>query len=60
MPLEATVDVEVAAILVVLVEDLPAAVVIESVLASEEWMPSEPDVVVELIVVGVVLLDDVA
>ena len=35
MPLEATVDVEVAAILVILVEELPAAVVIESVLASE-------------------------
>ena len=59
--LEATVDVEVADVLVVLVEELPATVVAESVLASEEDVLLEPaDVVVELVVVGVVLVDDVA
>ena len=59
MLLEATVDVEVADVLIVLVEELPATVVAESVLASEEDVLLEPNVVVELVVVGVVLVDDV-
>ena len=59
--LEAAVDVEVADVLIVLVEELPATVVAESVLASEEDVLLEPaDVVFELVVVGVVLVDDVA
>ena len=58
--LEAAVDVEVADVLIVLVEELPATVVVESVLASEEDVLLEPDVVVELVVAGVVLVDDVA
>ena len=58
--LEATVDVEVENVLIVLVEGLPATVVVESVLASEEDVLIEPDVVVELVVAGVVLVDDVA
>ena len=58
--LEATVDVEVADVLIVLVEDLPATVAVESVLVWEEDVLLEPaDVVVELVVVGVVLVDDV-
>ena len=60
MLLEAAVDVEVADVLIVLVEELPATVVVESVLASEEDVLLEPDVVVELVVSGVVLVDDVA
>ena len=60
MLLEATVDVEVADVLIVLVEELPATVVVDSVLASEEDVLLEPDVVVELVVAGVVLVDDVA
>ena len=60
MLLEAVVDVEVPAVLIVLVEELPATVVVESVLASEEDVLLEPDVVVELVVAGVVLVDDVA
>ena len=60
MLLEATGDVEVADVLIVLVEELPATVVVESVLASEEDVLLEPDVVVELVVAGVVLVDDVA
>ena len=60
MLLEAAVDVEVADVLIVLVEELPATVVVESVLASEEDVLLVPDVVVELIVAGVVLVDDVA
>ena len=60
MLLEATVDVEVADVLIVLVEELPATVVVESVLASEEDVLLEPDVVVELVIAGVVLVDDVA
>ena len=60
MLLEAAVDVEVADVLIVLVEELPATVVVESVLASEEDVLLEPDVVVELVVAGVVLVDDVA
>ena len=60
MLLEAAVDVEVADVLIVLVEELPATVVVESVLASEEDVLLEPDVVGELLVVGVVLVDDVA
>ena len=58
--LEATVNVEVADVVIVLVEELPATVVVESVLASEEDVLLEPDVVVELVVAGVVLVDDVA
>ena len=60
MLLEAAVDVEVADVLIVLVEERPATVVVESVLASEEDELLEPDVVVELAVDGVVLVDDVA
>ena len=60
MLLEAAVDVEVPDVLIVLVEELPATVVVESVLASEEDVLLEPDVVVELVVAGVVLVDDVA
>ena len=60
MLLETAVDVEVADVLIVLVEELPATVVIEYVLASEENVLVEPDVVVELVVAGVVLVDDVA
>ena len=59
MLLEAAVDVEVADVLIVLVEELPATVVVESVLASEEDVLLEPDVVVELVVAWVVLVDDV-
>ena len=59
MLLEATVDVEVADVLIVLGEGLPATEVVESALASEEDVLLEPDVVVELVVVGVVLVDDV-
>ena len=58
--LEAAVDVEVADVLIVLVEELPATVVVESVLASEEDVLLEPYVVVELVVAGVVLVNDVA
>ena len=53
MLLEAAVDVEVADVLIVLVEELPATVVAESVLASEEDVPFEPNIVVELVVAGV-------
>ena len=60
MLLKAAVDVEVADVLIVLVEELPATVVVDSVLASEEDVLLEPDVVVELVVDGVVLVDDVA
>ena len=60
MLLEAAVDGEVADVVIVLVEELPASVVVESVLASEENVLLEPDVVVELVVAGVVLADDVA
>ena len=60
MLLEAAVDVEVPDVLIVLVEELPATVVVESVLASEEDVLLEPDVVVELVIAGVVLVDDVA
>ena len=60
MLLEAAIDVEVPAVLIVLVEELPATVVVESVLSSEEDVLLEPDVVVELVVAGVVLVDDVA
>ena len=60
MLLEAAVDVEVADVFIVLVVELPATVVVESVLASEEDVLLEPDVVVELVVAGVVLVDDVA
>ena len=58
--LKAAVDVEVPDVIIVLVEELPATVVVESVLASEKDVLLEPDVVVELIVAGVVLVDDVA
>ena len=60
MLLEAAVDVEVADVLIVLVEELPATVVVDSVLASEEDVLLEPDVVVELVESGVGLVDDVA
>ena len=60
MLLEAAVDVEVTDVLIVLVEELPVIVVVESVLASEEDVLLEPDVVVELVVAGVVLVDDIA
>ena len=57
-------DVTVAVIVDPVVMDelilLPATVVVESVLASEEDVLLEPDVVVELVVAGVVLVDDVA
>ena len=59
--LKATVDVEVENVLIVLVEGFPATAVVESVLALEEDVLLEPaDLVVELVVVGVVLVDDVA
>ena len=54
------VDVEVADVLIVLVEELPATVVVEALLALEEDVLLEPDVVIELVVAGVVLVDDVA
>ena len=60
MLLEGAVDVEVADVLIVLVEELPTTVAVESVLASEEDVLLEPDVVVDLVVGGVVLADDVA
>ena len=60
MLLEAAVDVEVADVLILLVEELPATVVIESVLSSAEDVLLEPDVVVELVVAVVELVDDVA
>ena len=60
MLLEATDDVEVADVLIVLVEELPATVAVESVLASETDVLLEPNVVAELVVAGVVLVDDVA
>ena len=58
--LEATVDVKVENVLIVVFEEPPASVVLESELASEEDVLLEPDVVVELVVAGVVLVDDVA
>ena len=58
--LEAKLDVEVADVFIVLVEELPATVVVEFVLASEEDILLEPDVVVELVVSGAVPVDDVA
>ena len=58
--LEAMVDVKVENVLIVVFEELPCTVVVESVLASEEDVLLEPDVVVELVVAGVVLVDDVA
>ena len=58
--LEAMVDVEVENVLIVVFEELPCTVVVEYVLASEEDVLLEPDVVVELVVAGVVLVDDVA
>ena len=60
MLLKAAVDVEVTDVLIVLVEELPATVVVDSVLASEEDVLLEPDVVVELVEAWVVLVDDVA
>ena len=60
MLLEAAVDVEVPVVLILLVKELPATVVVESVPASEEDVLLEPDVVVELVVIGIVLVDDVA
>ena len=60
MLLEAAVDVEVADVLIVLAEELPAAVVVESLLASENDVLLELDVVVELVVARVVIVDDVA
>ena len=60
MLLKAAVDVEVTDVLIVLVEELPTTVVVESVLASEEDVLLEPDVVVELVEAWVVLVDDVA
>ena len=59
MLLEAAVDVKVPDVFTVLVEEFPATVVAESVLASEEDVLLEPEVVVELVVAGVVLVDDV-
>ena len=58
--LEAMVDVEVENVLIVVFEELPCTVVVESMLASKEDVLLEPDVVVELVVAGVVLVDDVA
>ena len=58
--LETALDVEVADVLIVLVEELPATVDVESVLASEDDVLLEPDVVVKLVVAWVVLVDDVA
>ena len=60
MLLEAAVDVKVADVLIVLIEELTATVVVESVLASEKDVLLEPDVDVEPLVAGVVLVDDVA
>ena len=60
MLLEAVVDGAVTDVLIVLVEELPATLVVESVIASEEDVLLEPDVVVELVLAGVVLVDDVA
>ena len=59
MLLKAAVDVEVTDVLIVLVEELPATVVVDSVLASEEDVLLEPDVFVELVVAGVKLVVDV-
>ena len=60
MLLDAAVVVEVADVLIVRVEELPATVVVESVLDSEEDVLLEPGMVVELVAAGVVLVDDVA
>ena len=60
MLLEAAVDVEVPDVLIVLVEEVSATEVVESLLASEEGVLVEPDDVVELVVAGVVLVDNVA
>ena len=53
MLLEAAVDVEVVDVLMVLVEELPTTVIVESVLASEKDVPFEPDIVVEVVVAWV-------
>ena len=58
--LEAMVDVEVENVLIVVFEELPCTVVVESMLASEEVVLLESDVVVKLEVVGFELVDDVA
>ena len=58
--LEALVDVEVENVLIVVFEELPCTVVVESVLASEEVVLLESDVLVTLEVVGFELVDDVA
>ena len=58
--LESAVEGEVADVPIALVEELPATLVVESVIVSEEDVLLEPDVVVELVVSGVVLVDDVA
>ena len=58
--LEAMVDVEVENVLIVVFEELPCTVVVEYVLASEEVVLLEYDVVVKLEVVGFELVDDVA
>ena len=60
MLLEAAVVGEVADAIILLVEELPVIEVVESVLASEEDVLLEPDVVVALVVAGVVLVDDLA
>ena len=60
MLLEAAVDGEVADVRIVLGDESPATVVVASVLASEEDVLLEPYVVVERVVAGVVLVDDVA
>ena len=60
VPLEAMADVEVENVLIVVFEELPCTVVVEYVLASEEVVLLESDVLVKLEVVGFELVDDVA
>ena len=61
MLLEAAVDVEVEGVLIVLVEVLPCAVVVDSKdVVSDVVVLLEPNVVVEAVVVGFEVVDDVA
>ena len=60
MLLEAAVDVEVEGVLIVLVEALPCAVVVCSEdVVSDVVVLLEPDVLVEAVVVGFEIVDDV-
>ena len=60
MLLEAAGDVEVSYVLIVLAEELPTTVAVDSMLPSEEDVLLETDVVVDLVVARIVLVDDVA